>query len=159
MYFLDELPITDICAKRRFKRLEQMSKDDQMLATTRHYLVLLGDVKALLSREDLDVSLLTGAHSTVWMKRKGERNLNETDIQNLIGCYGTVAQKELLDKFPKMREEFVQRIKEVKPLGLVLERAEMPYPNYFARISPKKKITFSPEEIITILEIIKKLGL
>lgn len=129
--------------------------DDQIRQVATEFTQLLETAKQLAPTAES--RLITGARSTVFMKKKGQRELSEEDIQNLIGRYGDEHQKQLFDLFPEVQKALTARLQETKYIGLILEQADIPYPQYFTRI--ERPDLWKPDQILRIIDVLKRLQL
>ena len=129
--------------------------EEQILEAARKYLTVLEKANGLVSQVKDD--LISGSPSTVYLKKLGHRPLTSADSESIIHALGTEEDKQILTDFRQAQEAISQRLQNTKNIGLLLKQSKIPYDQHYKRV--KRTDLWKPEQMIQLLEVIKRLQL
>lgn len=127
--------------------------DDFILQVAQDHLAAAEHAKQLLV--DAEDRLIAGSPGTIALKRYGHRPLSPADVENIIAVHGSTVDKQAIADLGRAQRALSDRMKLVKHIGLVLEQADIPYPQYYQRLS--KPELWKPQQMVTVIEVLKRL--
>lgn len=128
---------------------------DHLLAAANRYIPVVEKAKELLGQAD--DSLLSGSAGTVYLKKMGHRPLSGEDSEKLIQTLGSEEDQAVLTTYSQAQEALSQRLQRTKGIGAIMEQAGIAYMQLRRRIA--KPELWKPEQMIEVIEVLKKLNL
>ena len=128
---------------------------DHLLAAANQYIPVAERAKELLGQAD--DSLLSGSAGTVYLKKMGHRPLSAEDSEKLILTLGSKEDQAALTAFSQAQQALSRRLQRTKGIGFIMEQAGIPYMQLRRRIA--KPDLWKPEQVIEVIEVLKKLNL
>lgn len=145
-----------------FVILEPIKEDNTELAVHDEEIRLAAEryAQTKLRADELKASaedrLFAGSPGTIYLKKLGHRPLSTADINQIIGALGTEEEKQSLVDFTRAQELLSQRLKPISQyIRLVLEQAEVPYPQYYKRLDQPE--LWKAEQMIAIIDVLTRL--
>ncbi len=129
--------------------------EEQMLTAANEYSTVLEKANELVSQAP--DAILSGSPSTIYLKKLGHRPLKTEDAEAVINTLGTDADKQVIIDFKQAQESLNERLQNTKNIGLVLKQSNVPYDQMYKR--GKRPDLWKPEQIIQIIEVIRRLQL
>lgn len=128
---------------------------DHLIAAAKRYIAVLQKARQLVP--DAGDNLLSGSAGTIYLKKMGHRPLSGEDSERIIHALGSQEDKQALIEFSQAQQALSTRLKKTKGIGLIMEQADVPYLKQRRRVA--KPEMWKPEEMIQVVEVLKRLQL
>ena len=130
--------------------------EEQIINAAQNYVNVLQKAEELVSQATDD--LLSGSPATIYLKKLGHRPLTSEDSDSVINALGSADDKRMVHEFRQAQEAMSERLQQTKSIGLVLKQAKVISYN-LAHKRIKRSDLWKPEQMIQIMEVIKRLQL
>ena len=144
-----------ILAETTYDTMPFGDAEEQILTVAEQYKEVLERASELVGQVSDDI--LSGTASTIYLKKLGHRALKIEESEGIINAIGTDSDKQIIIRFHEAQEALVKRLQNTKSIGLLLKQAKIPYDQAYKR--SKRPDLWKPEQMIQILEVLKRLQL
>ena len=142
--------------------LDPINEDDEMGLESDQAIRLAAEryAQTIQKADELKVEaedrLFSGSPGSIYLKRLGHRALTSDEKEKIIEAKGTQKDKEVIIAFSEAQAELSRRLKPISQhIRLVLDQAEVPYPNYYMRL--KRPSLWKHDQMIRIIDVLARL--